>query len=415
MQVRHFFFLTILAFSLFQVPRASAQKITVNENGEKIMVYPDGSWHYYYEDDMKSDPSPDDPGVLKMEEDPGLTDPQPEVDPTAEKKNDDIEAEVLNRKKAIQRAERAAKEETRMRGLKESATQHRKAVEDELERAYHNVDMTNEDIVDIEQKLNLAKDKEFVAKANYKSAREYTRQMERMIAMPEAKRAKLLEKMKAEEEAFSSVEANTRQEEERSVVASQRSPGNRSVYGRPPIKKESPKENVLLYPPDSPCQLAYENVDEFSKKKRKETQKMQFFAHTPERFQPYFKERDYLVCQGSAVAVSGVPRFVNIEFTIATEQAAREFGVLEKGSQFIVRLLDGNRVILLNNKTATGLPDPGTKTTHYSAQYLLNKQQIKMLRHAEVDKVRVIWATGYEDYEVYQVDFFKDLLECLKD
>jgi len=55
------------------------------------------------------------------------------------------------------------------------------------------------------------------------------------------------------------------------------------------------------------------------------------------------------------------------------------------------------------------------KTTTYNTSYPLNKSQIKRLRDAEIDKVRMIWATGYEDYEVYQVDFFRDLFRCLEE
>ena len=37
----------------------------------------------------------------------------------------------------------------------------------------------------------------------------------------------------------------------------------------------------------------------------------------------------------------------------------------------------------------------------------------KALKKGEVDRVRIIWDAGYEDYEVYNLDFFINQFKCL--
>ena len=47
MQFRNIFLLLLTVFFLFNIEAVIAQKITTNENGDKIILYPDGSWRYF--------------------------------------------------------------------------------------------------------------------------------------------------------------------------------------------------------------------------------------------------------------------------------------------------------------------------------------------------------------------------------
>ena len=422
MQVRQFFLFTILVFFLFPADAAFAQKLTTNDNGEKIVVYPDGSWHYF--DEAAEIEGRAGTTVPQVQEADGKKSKKAKKNKRASSKKRNKQGkektsgkrsareEERGRRQAITRADQAAAEEENARIEKEDAVFQRLFLEEELEAAYHNIDRTTEDIAAIEVRLNKAKQVETVALARYENAKDRSKIFEKMIDMPEAKRAKLLARINAKDKAMSK-----ERQAQADIVSGASTPqgnyGSASLQNRPPIRNYDPKTNLLLNPPTIPCQLVFDDVDTFSGKKRKETAKKKFFTHTPERFRAYFKGREYIVCEGALLAVDGMPRSFNVDFTIATEQATREFGVLEKGSQFILRLIDGKRIILINSKTATGIADPVTKTTRYAAQYLVDKGQVKALREAEIDKVRIIWATGYEDYEVYEVDFFKDLFDCL--
>ncbi|MFT5802441.1 MAG: hypothetical protein ACI956_002260, partial [Nonlabens sp.] len=54
MQVRQIFFFTVGLIFLFLPNNAFSQTVTLNEDGEKIVVYPDGSWHFYKEESVNS-------------------------------------------------------------------------------------------------------------------------------------------------------------------------------------------------------------------------------------------------------------------------------------------------------------------------------------------------------------------------
>ncbi|MFK7807333.1 MAG: hypothetical protein AB8F74_05960 [Saprospiraceae bacterium] len=415
MQVRQIFIFTISLIFLFLPKESISQKVTVNEEGEQIVVYPDGSWHFYEEGELEDSSKTEGKSKVRKKK-------KNKRKKNSKKKAADIDPafEESERYKAIQRAERAAAMEETARLKEEETIFKRLFIEDQLDDAYHNIDMTHEDIAAMEVRLKAASSDEATAKSNYKEAQERSKTYEKMIDMTASKRNRLLAKMG--EDIFEPTEKDEPGFDDITDIAfeqnenvQQESYMSASVVNRPPVRRYNPKSNVLRFPPTRPCDLAFSGLDEFSGKKRKQTKETFFFAHTPERFRSYFKGRDYIVCTGTLIAIDGTPRSISIEYTIATDQAAREFGTLAKGSQLILRLLDGDRLILVNNKTATGIADSVTKTTRYNINYPLNKSQIKTLEEAEVDKVRMIWATGYEDYEVYQVDFFRDLFRCLEE
>ena len=105
---------------------------------------------------------------------------------------------------------------------------------------------------------------------------------------------------------------------------------------------------------------------------------------------------------------------LNLHFSIATRDASRTFGGLTKGSPLTFKMIDGSKVKLLNTKDVTGQYDPLTERHTFVAQYIINSGQEKNFKKGEIDKLRVIWKTGFEDYEVYDVDFIKNQLKCLK-
>ena len=423
MQVRNFFVLLLFVGFLFNGLKVNAQKLTTNEEGEKIIVYPDGSWRYFDESE------PDDveeviegETILKKAKEKKKKNKKPWRSKKKSKKDKtkeviyDEATENASRNEAIRIADMAARDEELAKQHLEDLVFKRIFLEEELSDAFQNTEMTHEDVAEIEQRLNTAKEEEKAAKESHQSAAKYAKKMEKMIDLPKAKRDKLMAKMGSEsgqpdievnrdKDDFADSNEDGWEDEEQAVALNTSSRK---------IKKYNPKDNVMIYPPGKNCQLAFDDVDEFTGKKRKDAEKQLFFTYTPERFEPYFKGRNYITCYGYLSQVSGGLMTLNMEFVIATEQAAREFGVLERGSQLIIRGLDEKRMVLQNKKTASGTPNSLNKTTTYRAQYVISGKQEKTLKKMEVDKLRVIWGTGYEDYEVYEVDFLINQFKCIK-
>lgn len=105
--------------------------------------------------------------------------------------------------------------------------------------------------------------------------------------------------------------------------------------------------------------------------------------------------------------------YFTIEFQIASSHSQSNFGALQEGSLLRLKLMNDTYVSLYNLKTNEGRIDPYTGNTIFAAQYAIGKQEMKSLRSSELDKMRVMWSTGFEDYDVYNIDLLISQINCL--
>ena len=57
--------------------------------------------------------------------------------------------------------------------------------------------------------------------------------------------------------------------------------------------------------------------------------------------------------------------------------------------------------------------DLANKTT-YALTYELDKNQVKKLKKYDIDRVELEWSSGYESYEVYEVDAILNQINCME-
>lgn len=473
MQVRNFFSLYRgLFFLLVLTAHTSyAQKVSTNANGDKIVVFDDGSWRYFnpntdsaLENEQAVQTANDDlaPTVGKAKQDKSKKvkktkvkkakkNKKPKKAKKAKKAKKDksgkkqkkpkkikqkkVKKNKSGKKKkkgkkskgkkivkaeptpaeiqrseqlAFRRAESAAIESAKLKRVFEDASLDRVFLEKELQDAYGSLESTDSDIAEIESRLQVVRNKEKVASDNYTQAEEKASLYAKMMTMSYGKREKLLQKM-ALENMDESVQTNP----DGSRVSSELSKEQKRKAKE--LKMEREKMDVMLFPPQPPCNLAYSGIDEFSGKIRKEVAKELFFSFTSDKMKPYFKEKDYLTCKGGLSSISGGVYSLNLEIEVASESAQREFGFLEKGAVLIVKMIDGSSIRLVNRKTDMGSLNPLLKSVVFKPQYLIGANQVKDLSKGEVDKVRIVWSLGYDDYEIYELDFFKNQFRCLEE
>ncbi len=385
MQFRNIFLLLLTGLLLFAAAPALAQKITTNENGDKIILYPDGSWRYF-DSNVDSEPQ------------------KPAANPDLE----DQERQLLiknYRIELIDAAERAVSEETLALRNYEDAQFDRVLVDEELEEVAKNSSATKSEINAIKLRLNEAEEKEKKALQNLNYATSTAKKAEEKT-------------MLTDDEIYSLILANNNTVPSEDIaenvpeenIPTQSKSGEKLVFA-----SFNPKDDVMMYPPEKKCNLAFDGVDDFSGKKRREVAKEILFSHTSEDMRPFFKDQDYMTCRAYLSSLSGGITYLSLEITIASESAQRDYGMIEKGSILNIKLMDESNAKLFNNKTDVGVLDELNNTVTYSAQYVINSGEEKVLRRNEIDKIRVIWSSGYEDYEVYNVDFFTNQFNCLKD
>ncbi len=166
-------------------------------------------------------------------------------------------------------------------------------------------------------------------------------------------------------------------------------------------------------PPVRPCALAFDGPDpELDGRYRRQGERELLFTHTDDRLRPFLKDREYLSCSAFLHSTGGY-RYLTLEFTFAYPNAAEAYGMIEKNSLLTVRLLNGEFVNFRSGTLATGSYNTRTELLTYSVFYPIDRAQLSLLKNSEVDFIRVFWSSGFEEYEVYRMDFFQRQLGCV--
>jgi hypothetical protein len=180
----------------------------------------------------------------------------------------------------------------------------------------------------------------------------------------------------------------------------------------PPIKKYDPAADVMLYPPTPPCVLAASSRDEFSGEISREMARAELFRYTNPALKTYLQGKTHVVCE-AALATAGPNASLLLTFRINDPNARKAFGRLEKNSSATLTFLDGTTLTLQNARADDGTFDPETQAATYRAQYPLPPDALKKIRRTELDKIRIAWSNGYDDYDVQQINLLLRQAECL--
>jgi hypothetical protein len=181
---------------------------------------------------------------------------------------------------------------------------------------------------------------------------------------------------------------------------------------RPVFKKYDPAADVMLNPPARGCVLTTDVRDEFSGERRREVQREELFRYTNPSLRPYLQGREHIICQAS-VSQNGKLYLLNFTFTISDANARRAFGSLPKNGVAVLKFLDGETLTLTNLRADEGRTSDDKITHTFTGQYVLDAAALKKMQKSLLDKIRIAWATGYEDYEIHQVDLIARQLGCL--
>ncbi len=397
MQFRKISRLSLLAGFIISLPLiVAAQELRENEHGEKIIVYKDGSWQYFADFNPNSANSSAKENGSNQRTFPiydGSIEPLAGYVSITE---EDLLKIAVRKSQIAQEAANIAQERANQ------AKQARIALEKELANAQGSADESSFESLQI--RLEAAR------RAEQETFREA------QAAIREASRAAELTEKGNYVKAFTEDQNQKKQEtriarsrqELSSLPYDDLIPVTES-YGGTPDRK-----NLILNPPDTPCNIVYEGKDERSGQWRRDVQKQLLFTHTDERLRPFLKEKEYMRCEGYMTSVGGGFRFLTLQFTFAYPNAREAYGFIEKGSILTVKLLNGDFINLFANKMDKGSYDTEREILTYRVHYPIDRSQIGLLKNSEVDAIRVFWSSGYEEYEVYQLDFFLQQLDCLE-
>lgn len=397
-------FKTILRLALFSLVlsvilpshQLQAQVIRDNEKGEKIIVYEDGSWQYF------SDYSSGSTEVYQAKDKVDRNRKYPVFTGQIEPLDGNIDVTQEDLFNIASRRAQLAKEAVLIAQERaDKAKQAREQIQEEFLKAQRNGNNSKQTLDHLTTRLKAAKNMEL------ETAREA------LLAQQEAEKAEELTVKGGFVEAF-----NLKQKRKRNQSkAITQLPANNAVSFSIPLSDNSQavsgQRDLLLYPPSPACQMAFQGKDEKTGQYRRDVKKELLFTHTDDRLRPFLKDKEYLKCEGNFTSVGGY-RFLALQFTFAYPNAREAYGFIEKGSYLTIKLLNGDFINLKAGKMDRGSYDLTTDVLTYQVHYPIDRSQMGLLKHSEVDAIRVFWSSGFEEYEVFQLDFFINQLSCLE-
>jgi len=183
-------------------------------------------------------------------------------------------------------------------------------------------------------------------------------------------------------------------------------------------KHENPPLLTVVDPsrklPAYPCVETFSGVDDYSKRKRVDLQKEYLFEYTDPEVAAFLKGRSYVSCEAGLIGFVGEVRVLSIKITIASRMARADYGYLSSNTLMSIKLLNGESVTLFASGSDLGLINNEKNETVYRASFPISRESQKILASSPIDKLKVVWSTGYEEYPVTNVDFFMNQLMCLE-
>ena len=163
----------------------------------------------------------------------------------------------------------------------------------------------------------------------------------------------------------------------------------------------------------SSCRISFEGKDPATGKNKKEVAQANFFNFTQPKLKPYFKAEDFLTADAYLTKI-GKDYFLTLEIMLRSKDASKSYGSINLNSELRLQFVDGDESILYSIVQDYGEIEPYSGHTLYTAVYPLNNDAITYMSKKLVDTAGIMWSSGFEQYDIYQVDFLKEQMNCLK-
>jgi hypothetical protein len=178
------------------------------------------------------------------------------------------------------------------------------------------------------------------------------------------------------------------------------------------LKNEKSKVKIEKENKDN-CSILFKGRDEKTKKKLIILNKEEIFTYTPEKMMNYFKLDNYLT---TSIGLESLDDnlFLNVELRFNSKDIQKSYGSINKNDFMRIDFITGNQLFLNAVEVEDPFIESYTGNTIYRAKYaVMNKENENYLRKFYVDKIGILWTSGYETYPVYKVDFLKEKMNCL--
>lgn len=391
------------------VTSSLAQEIIVNSNGDRVVVYPDGTSRAYEAGDSVLLNRP----LSKKEV--YSSGNQPVTYENLRDNPSEIRAMMEVSNQFADLTMRQSREANRATSI---ALDAKFEVEARLQQAQENKNLVEPDQIgtledEFDQKVEDVK----IARKHQKQTTKFAEDAQALLSLSIDKRANSLNKLMVKHAAYYADRDDNVRLDTGYVpgkVAAEETPSEKPKKAKVSTSATSGGvENGGYQRQPVTCVAVRHELDDKGKPEQIVIERKVIFWHTDDDLRPYFREQELVTCSGQLSQLDDQV-YVLIEFSIASPNAQKNFGALEEGSMLRLRLLDGTNIDLNNLQGDRGRIDPYSGNTIFIGRYLLEKDQQRALAKIELDKMRVVWNTGYEDYSIYALDFLINQFNCLK-
>lgn len=164
---------------------------------------------------------------------------------------------------------------------------------------------------------------------------------------------------------------------------------------------------------DEICSITFNGMDESLNQKRIEHAPQHLFGHTSEKLKHVLKNKNFLNCNASLTLLDG-DYYLNLDLELATKDASKSYGYIDKNDMVKLTFINGENFIANSIYRAEGKLEQYSGRTKYEAVYRLQDIKMELIKDLELDKLAIIWSSGYEEYPVYEIDLLQRQLECIK-
>lgn len=163
------------------------------------------------------------------------------------------------------------------------------------------------------------------------------------------------------------------------------------------------------------CKYSKNEVDEFTGTSKLVLESEMLISHTDSTLLKYYKSKknQYVECSIYGAKINDL--FVlYTNWRIDTKSAYKYFGSIQKEAKLIFKFTDGSTLIINYSNYDIGDTNYDGDYTTYSSYCILKKEQLEELSIKQIEKVRMYWSNGYEDYSVINPTLLNTQMNCLK-
>jgi len=386
MRTLFIFKLIVLMLLSFGLSDLKAQEIRTNAKGEKIIVYPDGSWKYF---SKKSKVDPFGANPVANSNVAGAKDKQ-----KASTINDntfqylvELSEEALIIRRSL--LERIDVEGDKYKSLRQKQQEHLDGL----------VVLTNKELGILNRQLYKADLTESLNLNRLDLAEQLVALTNAMQEVEKVERAELYQTYLETKESYK-------------TLINQEIIFEDQVQIKSELDQKIDKEDNSFS--SGNCQFAFEGTDPITGKFRRTMEPDFLFSFTPENLRAYFTEDDMINCTASITELGGGKVFLLLEVKIKSPNAKNSYGGIGRSSILTLKTFDDDQIRLVCSLGDEGHYNDINNVYTFRGQYPISKGELKVLRRSEVDRARIVWKTGYEDYDILNVDFFINQFNCLK-